>query len=173
MNTQRTRAGRCQATIPDYSFYATTSSSSRSNTPQSPSPPATGVLDQVFGNHNPYVEQYNYYAHMEDVNSNPFPAYVQPIDVQYIEQFLFDPSYMCVPTPELPMPPSMPIPQPIAPTKQDSQAVFMTTLSSNMIPIPAQAPSDLPKRKGDRALARLHRSVRSSPCKSGEFGIER
>lgn len=159
MNTQRTRAGRCQATITDYSLYATTSSSSRSNTPQSPSPPATGVLDQVFGDHNPYVGQYDYYARMEEVNPNPFPAYVQPMEVQYFEQFLFDPSYLCVPVPDLPQPPSVPIPQPILPAKQNSQVVFMTTLSPNMVPIPSQAPSDLPKRKGDRALARLHRSA--------------
>lgn len=146
-----------------YGFGAT-ASSSRSSTPPLPSPPYTGVLDQVFRGHNPYTVPFAYDARMQHYVPEAHPSYAHHGDIFSVGPFAPDPGYQCVAPPELHFthPPSFPPPQ----ARIEYRPSPPECLEDFMLPNPSEIPSsELPKRKGERALARLHRSV-SIPSKA-------
>lgn len=150
-----------------YSF-GVTASSSRSSTPSVPSPPYTGVLDQVIGGRNLYDAHFAYDAQMQQYIPEAQPQYVQQVDLFSITPFSQEMGYQCIAPPELhfgPPPPFLAPPQ----AQPEYKPLPSEVLSRNMLPAPSGAPSfELPKRKGERALARLHRSAvdpdRHWPC---------
>ena len=148
---------------PAHYHYGATASSSQSNTSSSPSPSYTGALDQVFGGHNPYTIPVAYDAQMHHFIQEPKPSYGHPTDVFSVDPFASDPEYQCIAPPELHFtpPPTFPPPQAQAHTTYHSFPSEM--MEEHMLPNPSELPSlELPKRKGERALARLQRSVGNS-----------
>ncbi|CAG7850202.1 SubName: Full=Uncharacterized protein {ECO:0000313/EMBL:CCA72262.1} [Serendipita indica DSM 11827] len=139
--------------------FATTRSSSRCSTPSLPSPPSplfTGALDQVFGAQNPYIDPLLFGGSIDNATLYEATAFVHPMDLHSLP----DPNFGCIIPPDLhfasPMVQQTFDPQP----PQTLEVTYITSTSDTMQPLPQQSYSvDLPKRKGDRALARLHRSA--------------
>ena len=139
--------------------FATTRSSSRCSTPSllsPPSPPSTGALDQVFGGENPYTDPLFFGISMDDTTFYEAAAFVHPMDLHGLS----DPNFACNIPPDLQFASTM-MQQSFEPQPSTGlEVTYITSTSDTMQPLPLQEFSvDLPKRKGDRALARLHRSV--------------
>jgi hypothetical protein len=144
---------------PAHHNFAATSSSSRSSTPPTPSPPSTGVLDQVLGIQNPYGIQFGFNAHMQRFLPQGAPPFGHPSDIYSTSSYMPEPEYQCIAPPDLHFtpPPSHLSTQ----THAEHQTFFPPAIEDRTLPGPSQIPSsELPKRKGERALARLQRSVR-------------
>lgn len=189
---------------------ATTSTSSRSNSPPSPIPTSSEVMDPLLNslNHygisyqapyfNPYPSNQPLQAQYAHTASNPHPqshspaqlmqmslptpsiqpSFVSPQELHLGYQQIHPASYIGVnPTPEIDFGLMQsftmePIYQPVKqePTQHQHEQTFL--LNEELRPISNLSSSvDLPKRKGDRALARLHRSVRGIPSHSFEIHI--
>ena len=140
--------------------FAATSSSSRSSTPPTPSPPSTGVLDQVLGIHNPYGIQFGYDAHMQQFIPQGTSPFVHPNDIYTTNSYMPEPEFQCIAPPDLHFTP--PPSQQSSQIHAEYQNFFPPSVEEQTLPDPSQIPSfELPKRKGERALARLQRSVSS------------
>jgi len=146
---------------PAHYNFATTSSSSRSSTPSSPPPPSIPVLDQAFGPNNLYTIPFAYDAHMQHYVPQENPPFMHPNTLYSTSPYISEPEYQCIAPPELHfnLLPTQPSPQHHA-EYQPILPVFPPRIDEHMLPDPSQTPSiELPKRKGERALARLQRSV--------------
>jgi hypothetical protein len=118
-----------------------------------------GSLQQVFGSLNAYAAPPCYDAPVYTPAREPLVSYVPHPELLTMDQYQFNPAYPCVSPPDL----QIQSPRPVIPPQ--TYSVYSSPLcdAKNQILLPAAPelpPADPPKRKGDRALARLHRSVR-------------
>ena len=93
---------------------------------------------------------------MDDTTFYEAAAFVHPMDLHGLS----DPNFACNIPPDLQFASTM-MQQSFEPQPSTGlEVTYITSTSDTMQPLPLQEFSvDLPKRKGDRALARLHRSV--------------
>lgn len=141
-------------------LFSPTSSPSHLSNSSSPSSQSMASLSQVFSSMNPYTGPVCYDAPMYDHPREPVDSHTQLVDVRAMDQYYFDPSFICISPPELQIPPSAPT---VSPQVQHGyhHHQYQGLRAEIMLPAPSPPSSvDLPKRKGDRALARLQRSVR-------------
>jgi hypothetical protein len=139
------------------SFMFSPASSTNYNSSSSQQP--MGPLQQVFGPLNPYTAPPCYNAPVYSPLKEPLDSYVSHPELLAMEQYHFNLAYPCVSPPDLQILPSPPVIPPQAYSVHHSPF----NDAKNQISLPAApkfSSADLPKRKGDRALARLHRSVR-------------
>lgn len=152
-----------------------TSSSSRSNSPPSPNPPRSEAIDPIFASYDPYAISYTtpYFEPypLQQPPQSTQPNFVSPQELHLAYQQLQSVGYLNVNPPAdfggmqaFSMTPSYePVKQEPIPLQQEQ--TFL--LNEELRPISGSLTSvELPKRKGDRALARLHRSVRQTPTVS-------
>jgi len=134
------------------------SSASSSNYTSSPSQQSMGSLQQVFGSLNPYAAPPGYDAPVYSSLREPLDSYASHPELLAMDQYQFNPAYPCVSPPDLQIPPSPPVIPPQTYSVHHSR--LNDAKNQILLPAAAKIPSaDLPKRKGDRALARLRRSV--------------
>lgn len=149
--------------IPAHQTFAATSSSSRSSSPPPPSPPSTGVLDQVLGVHHTYGIQFGYDAHMQHFIPQGNPSFMHSTGIYPTSTYMSETEYQCIAPPDLHLTPSLSRPHSSSQNHAEYRPFFAQTLEDQMLLDPSQIPSlELPKRKGERALARLQRSVSNS-----------
>jgi hypothetical protein len=113
---------------------------------------------QVFGPLDPYAALPCYDAPVYAPLREPLVSYVPHQELLAMDRYQFNPAYPCVSPPDLQIPSSQPAIPP------QTYSIYHSPLvdAKNQILLPAAPelpPADPPKRKGDRALARLHRSV--------------
>ncbi|KAG8828236.1 hypothetical protein FRC19_008352 [Serendipita sp. 401] len=173
MVIRRPRANLTSAPTKTSAMFDATQSSSCSSTPSPASTLPKSSMVTAFSQPNFYQSPYFYGPLPDVVPIGPVPSYIQPQQLHY---FSPDADYSCLPPQGMLATAAQGMQEasqqrdhsqdmeqePIFINHQDItslQGEYITSMSENMQPLPVQYSADLPKRKGDRALARLHRSA--------------